>query len=182
MGVAIWLGLGQWVESRSVVCSFKRRGTSFFVLYFSSWPGTWMWWVGLQQPSWIMRTRIIIGVVEQRTPESLSSWVLCGAALPSWTAIQYCLCEILGSLSLVDWGACCTQNSSQNTNFKNCCIKICSGFAWQEPDICFAKQVARPVYPLLCGEKTLVRGLLQRHLGASGSFWLLPSETVITAG
>ena len=86
MGMAIWLGLGQWVESKSVVWGlFKSRGTSFSVPYFVSGPRTWMWWMAFQQPSWVMRSRVIIGTEGQKTPESLGSQGLCRAALPSCT-------------------------------------------------------------------------------------------------
>lgn len=82
LDVAMWLGLGQWVESRSVMWySFKSRHTSFFVPYVASWPGTQMWPPGLQPQCWVMRTRVIMWIVEQRTSESLDSWWICGAAL-----------------------------------------------------------------------------------------------------
>lgn len=107
MGMAIWLGLGQWVESKSVVWGlFKSRGTSFSVPYFVSGPRTWMWWMAFQQPSWIMRSRVIIGTEGQRTAESLGSQGLCRAALPSCTVCLqiYFMREKKKSVSDISYG------------------------------------------------------------------------------
>lgn len=69
------------------------------------------------------------------------------------------------TLSSVVEEAYYTQNSSQNTNFKNRCIKIFSGPGCQEQDGCFAGQVSQLMHLLLSVELRLRRWLQHRHTG-----------------